>query len=519
MSFSPSITGLSGPMATFAEALGTSREGAFAQLGGVFMTRLPAAPLSDPYVVGFAADTAALLGLDPEVVRDPAFAEFFSGNTLRATGQRRRCLMRRCTRDISLAYGPGNSATAVHLASAKSNTTVQRYELQLKGAGRTPYSRMGDGRAVLRSSIREYLCSEAMHHLGIPTTRALCVIGSDQPVRREEMETAAVVTRVAPSFVRFGHFEHFYANDRVDALQSLADHVIERFYPQCKEADDPYLALLNEAVLSTADLLAQWQAVGFCHGVMNTDNMSILGLTIDYGPFGFLDGFDAGYICNHSDSQGRYAYRMQPQIAYWNLFCLAQGLLPLLGQQHDESVRGEEAVKDAQRILEGFKDRFAPALERRMRAKLGLQTERPGDDVLANRLFDVMQANRADFTLTFRNLARVSKHDASGDAPVRDLFLDRPAFDSWVNDYRARLSEETLDDAERAIAMNRVNPKFILRNHLAETAIRRAREKDFSEVERLAEVLRRPFDDQPEHEAYAALPPDWASSLEVSCSS
>ncbi|MGA3251550.1 MAG: protein adenylyltransferase SelO family protein, partial [Paraburkholderia sp.] len=233
----------------------------------------------------------------------------------------------------------------------------------------------------------------------------------------------------------------------------------------------------------------------------------------------FLDGFDAGYICNHSDSQGRYAYRMQPQIAYWNLFCLAQGLLPLLGQQHDESVRGEEAVKDAQRVLEGFKDRFAPALECRMRAKLGLQNERPGDDALANRLFEVMQANRADFTLTFRNLARVSKRDASGDAPVRDLFLDRAAFDVWVNDYRTRLSEETLDDAERAIAMNRVNPKFILRNHLAETAIRRAREKDFSEVERLAAVLRRPFDEQPEHEAYAALPPDWASSLEVSCSS
>ena len=518
MSFSPSITGLSGPMAALAEALGTVREGAFSELGGVFMTRLPAAPLSAPYVVGFAADTAALLGLDPDVVRDPAFAEFFSGNTTRDwPAQALPYASVYSGHQFGVWAGQLGDGRALGLGEVEHDGT--RHELQLKGAGRTPYSRMGDGRAVLRSSIREYLCSEAMHHLGIPTTRALCVIGSDQPVRREEMETAAVVTRVAPSFVRFGHFEHFYSNDRVDALQSLADHVIERFYPHCKEADDPYLALLNEAVLSTADLLAQWQAVGFCHGVMNTDNMSILGLTIDYGPFGFLDGFDAGYICNHSDSQGRYAYRMQPQIAYWNLFCLAQGLLPLLGQQHDESVRSEQAVKDAQRVLEGFKDRFAPALERRMRAKLGLQTERPGDDGLASRLFDVMQANRADFTLTFRNLARVSKHDASGDAAVRDLFLDRAAFDVWVNDYRARLSEETFDDAERAIAMNRVNPKFILRNHLAETAIRRAREKDFSEVERLAAVLRRPFDDQPEHEAYAALPPDWASSLEVSCSS
>lgn len=523
MSFSPSISGLSGPMAALADALGTPRADAFSQLGGVFMTRLPAAPLSAPYVVGFSADTAALLGLDGQAAHDPAFAEFFCGNTTRDWPAE---LMPYASVYSGHQFGvwAGQLGDGRALGLGEVEHAGARYELQLKGAGRTPYSRMGDGRAVLRSSIREYLCSEAMHHLGIPTTRALCVIGSDQPVRREEIETAAVVTRVAPSFVRFGHFEHFYSNDRVDALQSLADHVIERFYPHCREADDPYLALLNEAVLSTADLLAQWQAVGFCHGVMNTDNMSILGLTIDYGPFGFMDGFDVNYICNHSDSQGRYAYRMQPQIAYWNLFCLAQGLLPLLGQQHDENVRGEAAVKDAQRVLEGFKDRFAPALERLMRAKLGLQTERPGDDALSdtslvNRLFEVMQANRADFTLTFRNLARVSKHDASGDAPVRDLFLDRAAFDVWVNDYRARLSEETLDDAERAIAMNRVNPKFVLRNHLAETAIRRAREKDFTEVERLAAILRRPFDEQPEHEAYAALPPDWASSLEVSCSS
>jgi len=247
--------------------------------------------------------------------------------------------------------------------------------------------------------------------------------------------------------------------------------------------------------------------------------MSILGLTIDYGPFGFIDGFDANHICNHSDSQGRYAYRMQPQIAYWNLFCLAQALLPLFGARYEESRRGERSVEDAQRVLEGFKTRFAPALEARMRAKLGLETARDGDDALANRLFEIMHANRADFTLTFRHLARVSKHDASGDTSVRDLFLDRAAFDAWANDYRARLSQEARDDASRALAMNRVNPKFVLRNHLAETAIRHAKEKDFSEVERLAAVLRRPFDEQPEHAAYAALPPDWAGSLEVSCSS
>ncbi|HEY3596105.1 MAG TPA: YdiU family protein, partial [Paraburkholderia sp.] len=445
MSFSPCMTGLpqadvSGPMSAAAGAIASQRDGAFAQLGSAFLTRLPAAPLAAPYVVGLSADTAALLGFDASLALEPGFAEFFAGNTTRAwPAEALPYASVYSGHQFGVWAGQLGDGRALGLGEVEH--AGARYELQLKGAGRTPYSRMGDGRAVLRSSIREYLCSEAMHHLGIPTTRALCVIGSDQPVRREEMETAAVVTRVSPSFVRFGHFEHFYSNDRVDALRALADHVIERFYPACREADDPYLALLNEAVLSTADLIAQWQAVGFCHGVMNTDNMSILGLTIDYGPFGFIDGFDANHICNHSDTQGRYAYRMQPQIGYWNLFCLAQGLLPLFGARHEDSVRGERAVEDAQRVLEGFKARFGPALEGRMRDKLGLETERPGDDALANRLFDIMHANRADFTLTFRHLAQMSKHGASGDAPVRDLFLDRAAFDAWANDYRARLSE------------------------------------------------------------------------------
>ncbi|SEA78798.1 protein adenylyltransferase SelO [Paraburkholderia sartisoli] len=518
MSFSPSNAGLSASMSALAGTIGNQRAGSFAQLGTTFLTRLPAAPLPAPHVVGFSAETAALLGFDSSIAQDPTFAEFFSGNTTRDwPAQALPYATVYSGHQFGVWAGQLGDGRALGLGEVEHDGT--RLELQLKGGGRTPYSRMGDGRAVLRSSIREYLCSEAMHHLGIPTTRALCVIGSDQPVRREEVETAAVVTRVAPSFVRFGHFEHFYSNDRVDALRSLADHVIERFYPALKEADDPYLALLGEAVRSTADLMVEWQAVGFCHGVMNTDNMSILGLTIDYGPFGFMDAFDANYICNHSDNQGRYAYRMQPQIAYWNLFCLAQGLLPLFGGRYEESVRGERAVQDAQRVLEGFKERFAPALERRMREKLGLETAQPGDDQLANSLFEIMHANRADFTLTFRHLARLSKRDASGDAPVRDLFLDRAAFDTWAAGYRTRLAHETRDDASRAIAMNRVNPKFVLRNHLAETAIRKAKEKDFSEVERLAAVLRRPFDEQPENEAYAALPPDWASSLEVSCSS
>jgi uncharacterized protein YdiU (UPF0061 family) len=247
--------------------------------------------------------------------------------------------------------------------------------------------------------------------------------------------------------------------------------------------------------------------------------MSILGLTIDYGPFGFIDAFDANFICNHSDTQGRYAYRMQPQIAYWNCFCLAQALLPLIGERHDEAVRAERSVADAQQALESFKTTFAPALARRLRDKLGLAESLPGDDKLADRLLELMHASRADFTLTFRRLADISKHDAHADGPVRDMFIDRDAFDRWAADYRGRLAAEPRDDATRREAMNRVNPKYVLRNHLAEVAIQRAKEKDFTEVERLAAVLRRPFDEQPEFDAYAALPPDWASTLSVSCSS
>lgn len=518
-----------GPLAQVERALTAARDDAFGALGTTFFTRLPADPLPAPYLVGFSADMASRLGLDAAIADDPAFAPYFAGSgTRERTPQSMSYASVYSGHQFGVWAGQLGDGRALGLGEIEH--AGQRYELQLKGTGRTPYSRMGDGRAVLRSSIREFLCSEAMHHLGIPTTRALAVVGSDQPVRRETIETSAVVTRVSPSFVRFGHFEHFYANDNFAALQTLADHVIARFYPHLREADDPYLALLDEAVRSTAALMVEWQAVGFCHGVMNTDNMSILGLTIDYGPFGFMDGFNANHICNHSDSQGRYAYSMQPQIGYWNLFCLAQALLPLFGQKRieggdaadvaaNDKARGERAVADAQGVLERFKGYFGPALEARMRAKLGLETEHDSDDALANRLFEIMHANRADFTLTFRHLARVSKHGADNDAPVRDLFLDRAAFDAWASDYRARLALEPRDDAARATAMNRVNPKFVLRNHLAQTAIERAAQKDFSEVERLLRVLSRPFDEQPEHAAYAAEPPEWAQSLELSCSS
>ncbi|KAG0192163.1 hypothetical protein DFQ28_010044 [Apophysomyces sp. BC1034] len=501
----------------FADAIDPNRPGAFSSLGAVFSTRQAAVPLPDPYVVATSAELAQELGLGADALADPAFADYFCGNLTQHLDSTER--------PFSSVYSghqfgvwAGQLGDGRVLTLGETEHRGQRQEIQIKGGGRTPYSRMGDGRAVLRSSIREFLCSEAMHSLGIPTTRALCVIGSDAPVYRETVETAAVSTRVAPTFIRFGHFEHFYSTGQIDALRQLADYVIEHHFPCCRDAQDPYVALLAAVCERTAALMADWQAVGFCHGVMNTDNMSIVGLTIDYGPFGFIDGFDANHICNHSDTSGRYAYQQQPHVGRWNLICLAQALVPLIGA-HRGTAGDEPAVADARDALQTYQSHFGPALEARFRAKLGLSTVEPDDVTLINRLLAIMHASHADFTLTFRRLAGMSKHDACGDAPVRDLFIDRAAFDAWAADYRQRLKADPADDAPRRAAMNRVNPKYVLRNHLAEQAIRAASEKDFTQIERLLQVLSRPFDEQPEYEAYAGLPPDWASSLSVSCSS
>jgi serine/tyrosine/threonine adenylyltransferase len=328
-------------------------------------------------------------------------------------------------------------------------------------------------------------------------------------VRRETMETGAIVTRVAPCFLRFGHFEHFTHTAPDEALlRVLADGTIAHFYPAAADAANPYAALLEAVANRTAALMAQWQTVGFCHGVMNTDNMSMLGLTIDYGPFGFLDGFDPRHICNHSDHQGRYTWAQQPNIALWNLHALAQGLMPLIGDS--------DAALAA---LEPYKTAFPQALLNAMRNKLGLFDAREEDRALADDLLRLMAAERTDFTICFRRLATFSTASGATNDTVRDLFVDRPAFDAWASRYAARLHAEHSVDAERSARIKHVNPKFVLRNHLAETAISKAQGGDFSEVQRLLKVLQRPFDEQPEAEADAGFPPDWAQQLEVSCSS
>lgn len=372
----------------------------------------------------------------------------------------------------------------------------------------TPYSRMGDGRAVLRSSIREFLCSEAMAALGVPTSRALCVTGSDQRVMRETPETAAVATRMAPTFVRFGSFEHWFYQGRQEELKILADYVIERCYPELQGMDQPYHALLSEVTRRTAEMIAYWQAFGFMHGVMNTDNMSILGLTLDYGPFGFMEAFNPKHICNHTDQQGRYAYNMQPQIGHWNCYALGQALLPLIGD-----------VEETKAALAVYEPAFAAKTSALLHCKLGLITVHESDNALFDQMFSILAASHVDFTLFFRRLGDLRTADASQDALLRDLFIDRDAFDNWAVQYRARLVRENSNDMQRRLAMHRANPKYVLRNYLAQLAIEKAQGKDFSEVARLLTVLERPFDEQPENAHYAALPPDWASGLEVSCSS
>ena len=477
-------------------------DGFFQRLGAPFAVPQPPQAVPAPHWVARNTAYAAELGWADWLQTDEALA-LLAGNTSAGTP------LATVYSGHQFGVWAGQLGDGRALLVGEARTPQGSLEVQLKGAGLTPYSRMGDGRAVLRSSIREYLCSEAMHALGIPSTRALALVGSPLPVRRETLETAAIVTRVAPSFLRFGHFEHFtHTAQDTAALRLLADAAIAAHFPELQDAARPYAALLETVTRRTATLMAQWQAVGFCHGVMNTDNMSLLGLTIDYGPFGFLDAFDPGHVCNHSDHQGRYAWARQPGVAHWNLHALAQGLMPLI-----------EDSDAALAAMEPYKAVYPQAMESAWRAKLGLVDRREEDRALCDDLLKLMAQDRADFSITFRRLAQFDSAPAARNDAVRDLFMDRAAFDAWAGRYATRLRAESSTDAERAACMNRVNPKFVLRNHLAETAIESARQGDYAEVARLMQVLQRPYDEQPEHEADAGFPPDWAQQLEVSCSS
>ncbi|RMX08876.1 YdiU family protein [Corticibacter populi] len=479
----------------------------YQRLGAPFVTQTAPQPLQQPFWVGLHASLVRQLGWQDWLPASPGedLLQAFAGNAVLPGSA-----------PVATVYSghqfgvwAGQLGDGRALLLGELDSTLGPQELQLKGAGRTRYSRMGDGRAVLRSSIREYLCSAAMDALGIPTTRALTLVGSTTPVLREREETAAVVARIAPSLLRFGHFEHFSANRRMTELRQLADFLIARHFPELLEADDggkPYEALLREVSRRTAALIAQWQAVGFVHGVMNTDNMSMLGLTLDYGPFQFLDRFEPARITNHSDQQGRYVLSRQPAIGYWNLLCLAQALLPLIGS--------EDAAVAA---IDGYRDAFPAQFNARMAAKLGALPGTAEDAVnpVLTPLLQAMARERCDHTIFWRRLAHAA---IGGDfAPVQDLFADRPGIDAWMDDYRRWL--DVHGDAASIAGMLRASPHIVLRNHLAEKAIADAENGDFDELVRLMDALSSPYDERPEHAAYADFPPDWADQIHVSCSS
>jgi len=483
-------------------------------LGPAFTTEVLPTPVPEPSWVARNFKLGQTLGLPDHWLEGAEGLQVFSGNGLWEGMQPQASVY--SGHQFGQWAGQLGDGRALSLGEYASPQTT--LEIQLKGAGKTPYSRMGDGRAVLRSSIREFLCSEAMAGLGIPTTRALCLTGSTLPVLREELETAAIVTRTAPSFIRFGHFEHF-ANDAsptgLDRLKQLADFVIEHhFQSEDFSVTNPYAKLLECVTVSTAKLMAQWQSVGFCHGVMNTDNMSILGLTIDYGPFQFLDGFNPHHICNHSDAMGRYAYGLQPQVAYWNLFCLAQALMPLIEEQ-------DLAMK----ALESYKTTFADCWELCFLNKLGLEKQdetalATEDKTLLNDLLQLLANEQVDFTLFWRRLSHAANQSQAASPKwqsVADLIIDQTGWTLWRDRYMTRLQQRPAPFS--VSQMLQVNPKFVLRNHLAEAAIQKSKLGDHSEVETLFQLLQSPFDEQLQFESYANLPPDWASSIEISCSS
>lgn len=379
----------------------------------------------------------------------------------------------------------------------------QTVDWHLKGAGLTPYSRMGDGRAVLRSTIRESLASEAMHSLGIPTTRALSIVTSDTQIARETYEPGAMLMRIAQSHVRFGHFEHFYYRREPEKVRQLADFVIRHHWPQWQDDADKYILWFRDVVARTASLMACWQTVGFAHGVMNTDNMSILGLTMDYGPYGFLDDYQPDFICNHSDHQGRYSFENQPAVGLWNLQRLAQSLSPFIDV---------EALNDA---LDLYQEVLMQEYGKLMRRKLGLTTQEKGDNDILNALFALMAREGSDYTRTFRMLSQTEQQSAA--SPLRDEFIDRAAFDGWFSTYRERLQREEIQDDARQAQMKAINPAMVLRNWLAHRAIEQAEQGDYAELHRLHDALRTPFADRSDD--YVSRPPDWGKRLEVSCSS
>lgn len=484
----------------------------FSKLGNDFFSRLKPMGLPEPVLVSINPQAGHLLGLKTSELTQDWFLEWASGNkTLTGSDPLAMVYSGHQFGGYSPQLGDGRGLLLGEVEGPEG-----KWDIHLKGAGSTPYSRFGDGRAVLRSSIREYLCSEAIHGLGIASTRALSITMGKEPVYRESVESAAMLIRLARSHVRFGSFEYFHHTQRPDLVKKLADYVIEQHLPDVQGNSDQYLNLFRHSVQSTAKLIAQWQAVGFAHGVMNTDNMSIIGETMDYGPFGFLDAYNPEFICNHSDTGGRYSFKRQPMIGLWNCNALANALTSLV------------SVEELKQVLEEYEPLLLKLLLELHCQKLGLYEQHPDDQTLIDSLLESMAENQVDYTIFFRNLCyfddkafdeNSSENDTSY-TNLRDLFLNRENFDTWAKKYRERLGKESTKTAGRKTSMLKTNPKYVFRNYMAEIAIRKAEdEQDYSEIDRLLTLLQSPFDEHPDCEEYAKHPPAWSQKLSVSCSS
>jgi hypothetical protein len=459
-------------------------------------------PLPDPYLVAFNPEAAGLIDLDPAEAANPDLPRYLSGGK-RLPGAE-PVAQGYAGHQFGVWVPQLGDGRAILLGEVR-NSNGETWDLQLKGSGPTRWSRQGDGRSVLRSAVREYLACEALHGLGIPTTRALSIVGSDESVRRETAETAATIIRMAPSHVRFGTFQLFASRGQTDRVRELAEHVIERHFPDLPaQAPDRFRRFFGKVCRRTARLMGRWMAAGFAHGVMNTDNMSVLGITLDYGPYGFLDDYDAAFICNHTDTGGRYAFNQQPMVGMWNCARLGEALFSLM------------SVPEAQAELDTYWAAFAEEYGRLMRAKLGLATEGPDDGLLVRDLLTLMQAERSDYTGLFRQLSRCAGDHESQPAVPAGL---PPAFSEWEARYAARLGVEGSEHGAPAQRMCGVNPKYVLRNWIAQEAIERAQHQDFDLIEQLRRLFAAPYDEHPGLERFAQPPGPEARHIEVSCSS
>lgn len=476
---------------------------------------------SNPSIIHVVHQMAEEIGLNKNDIEDEDFVAFFSGAKIYPNTQPfALCYAGHQFGNWAGQLGDGRAINLMEVSHLEKNFT-----LQLKGAGPTPYSRTADGLAVLRSSIREYLCAEAMHHLGVPTTRSLSLVLTGDEVLRDIMyngnpayEKGAIVCRVAPSFIRFGNFEIFAARQDHTNLKLLADFTIQHYFPSIKvTGKEKYIQFFEAVSKSTLEMILHWQRVGFVHGVMNTDNMSIHSITIDYGPYGWLEDYNPTWTPNTTDNQNkRYRFENQPQIGLWNLYQLANALYPLI-----------EETQPLEAILDAYTKAYDLKYLQMMQSKLGLQINDKEDRDLIQELIDVLQAIETDMTIFFRNLSLVLKNDTPETALTKIEFAFYNANDcnesialkwhNWFTKYSNRLQLETFSDAERSSAMNQVNPKYVLRNYMAQLSIDAAEKEDYSILKELFELLQKPYEEQPEYEKWYAKRPDWAR-VKIGCS-